>query len=177
MLSSHQGEPLASSTPVPVPVNDTRDDVISRTADTNPRFSSLPTQPLTTPTQSCRSPPARAKSPRTDLLASTPAAPASGANHTSNITGPSTGAYVCDFAGCTAPIFRTQYLLDSHAKVHSSARPHHCCVQGCPRAEGGAMPVPSAQIGNTNTHAQTISKGKSTAPDSSPCQHQRLLTS
>ncbi|KAH6952395.1 hypothetical protein BKA56DRAFT_709442, partial [Ilyonectria sp. MPI-CAGE-AT-0026] len=101
------------------------------------RFSSPPTQPLTAPTQSCRSPPARAKPPRTDLLASTPAAPASGANHTSNITGPGTGAYVRDFAGCTTPIFRTQYLLVSHVKVHSPAHPHYCPVQGCPRAEGG----------------------------------------
>ncbi|KAF4428089.1 hypothetical protein CFRS1_v010207 [Colletotrichum fructicola] len=31
----------------------------------------------------------------------------------------------------------TQYLLNSHANVHSSARPHYCSVKGCPRSEGG----------------------------------------
>ncbi|VUC19780.1 unnamed protein product [Clonostachys rosea] len=45
--------------------------------------------------------------------------------------------YVCTFAGCKAPPFQTQYLLNSHANVHSSARPHYCPVQGCPRSEGG----------------------------------------
>lgn len=48
-----------------------------------------------------------------------------------------TGNYVCNFAGCTAPPFQTQYLLNSHANVHSSARPHYCPVAGCPRSEGG----------------------------------------
>ncbi|KAL2257022.1 hypothetical protein VTK26DRAFT_766 [Humicola hyalothermophila] len=48
-----------------------------------------------------------------------------------------TGNYVCKFAGCTAPPFQTQYLLNSHANVHSSARPHYCPVPGCPRSEGG----------------------------------------
>ncbi|CAG9979022.1 unnamed protein product [Clonostachys byssicola] len=45
--------------------------------------------------------------------------------------------YVCTFAGCKAPPFQTQYLLNSHANVHSSARPHYCPVQGCSRSEGG----------------------------------------
>ncbi|KAL2135432.1 hypothetical protein VTI74DRAFT_8534 [Chaetomium olivicolor] len=48
-----------------------------------------------------------------------------------------TGAYVCKFAGCNAQPFQTQYLLNSHANVHSSARPHYCPVPGCPRGEGG----------------------------------------
>lgn len=30
-----------------------------------------------------------------------------------------------------------QYLLNSHANVHSSNRPHYCSVKGCPRSEGG----------------------------------------
>lgn len=47
------------------------------------------------------------------------------------------GGYVCTFAGCTAHPFQTQYLLNSHANVHSSARPHYCPVKGCPRSEGG----------------------------------------
>ncbi|KAK4189573.1 hypothetical protein QBC35DRAFT_138602 [Podospora australis] len=47
------------------------------------------------------------------------------------------GAYVCKFNGCTAQPFATQYLLNSHANVHSSARPHYCPVKGCPRSEGG----------------------------------------
>jgi len=45
--------------------------------------------------------------------------------------------YVCTFQGCTAAPFQTQYLLNSHANVHSSARPHYCPVKGCPRSEGG----------------------------------------
>ncbi|KAK0711288.1 hypothetical protein B0H67DRAFT_460713, partial [Lasiosphaeris hirsuta] len=45
--------------------------------------------------------------------------------------------YICKFAGCTAAPFQTQYLLNSHANVHSSARPHYCPVSGCPRSEGG----------------------------------------
>ncbi|RDA83324.1 hypothetical protein CP532_4459 [Ophiocordyceps camponoti-leonardi (nom. inval.)] len=53
------------------------------------------------------------------------------------ITNPLAGIYVCNFSGCTAPPFQTQYLLNSHANVHSSARPHYCPVQGCPRSEGG----------------------------------------
>lgn len=47
------------------------------------------------------------------------------------------GSYFCTFDGCTAHPFQTQYLLNSHANVHSSARPHYCPVKGCPRSEGG----------------------------------------
>jgi len=53
-----------------------------------------------------------------------------------SVTNPSSG-FVCSFSGCTAAPFQTQYLLNSHANVHSSARPHYCPVKGCPRAEGG----------------------------------------
>ncbi|KAK8108776.1 hypothetical protein PG984_014577 [Apiospora sp. TS-2023a] len=53
-----------------------------------------------------------------------------------NMTNP-TGNFVCKFAGCNAAPFQTQYLLNSHANVHSSARPHYCAVKGCPRSEGG----------------------------------------
>ncbi|KAH6604092.1 meiosis mei2 [Trichoderma cornu-damae] len=53
------------------------------------------------------------------------------------ITNPQVGGYVCTYDRCTAPPFQTQYLLNSHFNVHSSARPHYCPVQGCPRAEGG----------------------------------------
>lgn len=49
----------------------------------------------------------------------------------------SPGGFVCTFAGCNAHPFQTQYLLNSHANVHSSARPHYCPVKGCPRSEGG----------------------------------------
>lgn len=45
--------------------------------------------------------------------------------------------YQCDFQGCKAPPFQTQYLLNSHANVHSQARPHYCPVAGCSRSEGG----------------------------------------
>lgn len=53
------------------------------------------------------------------------------------ITSGQIGSYVCTFNGCTAHPFQTQYLLNSHANVHSSARPHYCPVKGCPRSEGG----------------------------------------
>ncbi|KAJ2895522.1 C2H2 type zinc finger protein [Zalerion maritima] len=53
-----------------------------------------------------------------------------------NMTNP-IGTFVCNFAGCKALPFQTQYLLNSHANVHSSSRPHYCPVKGCPRAEGG----------------------------------------
>lgn len=47
------------------------------------------------------------------------------------------GGFKCDHPGCTAPPFQTQYLLNSHANVHSQSRPHYCSVAGCPRGEGG----------------------------------------
>ncbi|KIH92107.1 hypothetical protein SPBR_02330 [Sporothrix brasiliensis 5110] len=47
------------------------------------------------------------------------------------------GPYKCEVPGCTAAPFPTQYLLNSHANVHSSARPHYCPVSGCPRSETG----------------------------------------
>lgn len=49
----------------------------------------------------------------------------------------STGVYICPWANCNAAPFQTQYLLNSHANVHSSARPHFCPVKGCARSEGG----------------------------------------
>ncbi|KAH8686649.1 hypothetical protein BGZ61DRAFT_533351 [Ilyonectria robusta] len=82
---------------------------------------------------------ATGETPSTDHSASTPATSTSVADRMSidGITNPQVGAYVCTFTGCTAPAFQTQYLLNSHANVHSSARPHYCSVQGCPRSEGG----------------------------------------
>lgn len=47
------------------------------------------------------------------------------------------GQYICTVDGCKAPPFQTQYLLNSHANVHSQSRPHYCPVKNCPRAEGG----------------------------------------
>ncbi|KAK0630552.1 hypothetical protein B0T17DRAFT_489969 [Bombardia bombarda] len=47
------------------------------------------------------------------------------------------GTYHCQYPGCNAPPFQTQYLLNSHANVHSSVRPHYCPVAGCSRSEGG----------------------------------------
>ncbi|KAJ5746730.1 transcriptional regulator family: C2H2 zinc finger [Penicillium odoratum] len=47
------------------------------------------------------------------------------------------GVYKCTHHGCTAAPFQTQYLLNSHANVHSSDRPHFCPVEGCPRGVGG----------------------------------------
>lgn len=53
------------------------------------------------------------------------------------ITNPQIGGFQCAYQGCTAQPFQTQYLLNSHANVHSSNRPHYCPVKGCPRSDGG----------------------------------------
>ncbi|KAH7076378.1 hypothetical protein BKA63DRAFT_281423 [Paraphoma chrysanthemicola] len=46
--------------------------------------------------------------------------------------------FKCDYPGCRAPPFHTQYLLNSHTtNVHPQHRPHYCSVTGCPRSEGG----------------------------------------
>ncbi|KAL1956860.1 hypothetical protein VTO42DRAFT_6708 [Malbranchea cinnamomea] len=47
------------------------------------------------------------------------------------------GGFKCSYPGCTAPPFQTQYLLNSHANVHSQDRPYFCPIKGCPRGEGG----------------------------------------
>lgn len=47
------------------------------------------------------------------------------------------GWFHCTYPHCTAAPFQTQYLLNSHANVHSTSRPHFCPVKGCSRAEGG----------------------------------------
>ncbi len=49
----------------------------------------------------------------------------------------SSSAFKCIHPGCTAAPFQTQYLLNSHANVHSSSRPHFCPVPDCPRGPGG----------------------------------------
>ncbi|KAI1167845.1 hypothetical protein F5B18DRAFT_333346 [Nemania serpens] len=54
-----------------------------------------------------------------------------------SMTNPQVGQFICHYQGCNAQPFQTQYLLNSHANVHSSARPHYCPVKGCPRSEGG----------------------------------------
>lgn len=46
-------------------------------------------------------------------------------------------AFKCTHPGCTALPFQTQYLLNSHANVHSSSRPHYCPITTCPRSSGG----------------------------------------
>ena len=70
------------------------------------------------------------------------------------ITNPQIGGFQCTYPGCTAQPFQTQvstfiflfkssksdvgqYLLNSHANVHSSNRPHYCSVKGCPRSDAG----------------------------------------
>lgn len=47
------------------------------------------------------------------------------------------GVFRCEHPGCTAVSFQTQYLLNSHANVHSQNRPHYCPVKDCSRSEGG----------------------------------------
>ncbi|KAL7269557.1 hypothetical protein RUND412_007779, partial [Rhizina undulata] len=52
--------------------------------------------------------------------------------------GPLSGTgFRCEFPGCSALPFQTQYLLNSHANVHSNDRPHYCSVKNCPRGKGG----------------------------------------
>lgn len=80
------------------------------------------------------------ETPNTDMSSTTPGTQGSSIMDRMSIdsmTNPPMGAFVCKFHGCTAPAFSTQYLLNSHANVHSSARPHYCPVKGCPRSEGG----------------------------------------
>ncbi|KAI1842311.1 hypothetical protein JX265_009730 [Neoarthrinium moseri] len=77
-----------------------------------------------------------AETPGTDPL-STPATSITDRMSIDNMTNPQQGTFICKFSGCNAAPFQTQYLLNSHANVHSSARPHYCPVKGCPRAEGG----------------------------------------
>lgn len=78
------------------------------------------------------------ETPNTDQSTSCGGIP-SGINRMSidGITNPQFGGFQCTFPGCTAQPFQTQYLLNSHANVHSSNRPHFCPVHGCPRSEGG----------------------------------------
>ncbi|RMD41171.1 hypothetical protein DV735_g3948, partial [Chaetothyriales sp. CBS 134920] len=46
-------------------------------------------------------------------------------------------SFKCTFKGCNATPFPTQYLLNSHTKVHSEDRPHFCPVANCRRGPGG----------------------------------------
>lgn len=48
-----------------------------------------------------------------------------------------TNNFKCTYPGCTSVPFQTQYLLNSHANVHSSSRPHFCPVAGCNRGPSG----------------------------------------
>jgi hypothetical protein len=81
------------------------------------------------------------ETPNTDHSVSTPATSTSITDRMSidGITHPQhmSGSYTCTVPGCNAAAFQTQYLLNSHMNVHSSARPHYCPVKGCPRSEGG----------------------------------------
>lgn len=84
------------------------------------------------------------ETPGTDVSGGSGSTPATTASHDrmsidgitnrETATGP---VFRCTFEGCTAPPFQTQYLLNSHANVHSQARPHYCPVKGCSRGEGG----------------------------------------
>lgn len=77
------------------------------------------------------------ETPSTDQSGSTPATVAIDRMSIDGITNPQIGGFQCTYPGCTAQPFQTQYLLNSHANVHSSNRPHYCSVKGCPRSEGG----------------------------------------
>lgn len=93
------------------------------------------------------------ETPSTDATGATPAARAHDLMSIDGITNPQIGGFQCTYTGCTAQPFQTQvsdvlansgqvltfnqYLLNSHANVHSQNRPHYCAVKGCPRSEGG----------------------------------------
>ncbi|KAB8070281.1 hypothetical protein BDV29DRAFT_36920 [Aspergillus leporis] len=84
-----------------------------------------------------------AKSPATSYPTPTDQTPGGHCERTSFNPNPQpngvvpTGSYKCRHQGCTAPPFQTQYLLNSHANVHSQDRPHFCPIEGCPRGLGG----------------------------------------
>jgi hypothetical protein len=80
-----------------------------------------------------------AETPGTDLSGSTPNGIPAGLDRMSidGITNPVVGGFQCRYPGCSAQPFQTQYLLNSHANVHSQNRPHYCPVKGCQRSEGG----------------------------------------
>jgi hypothetical protein len=106
----------------------------------NPRRPSLasegPPYPAATPHDYSSS---TTETPSTDQSGSTPACLPSTIDRMSidGITNPQIGGFQCTYPGCSAQPFQTQYLLNSHANVHSSNRPHYCPVKGCPRGEGG----------------------------------------
>jgi len=77
------------------------------------------------------------ETPSTDQSGSTPATIGIDRMSIDGITNPQIGGFQCTYPSCTAQPFQTQYLLNSHANVHSSNRPHYCSVKGCPRSEGG----------------------------------------
>lgn len=77
------------------------------------------------------------ETPSTDQSGSTPATSAASVTDPMSIDHISTPGYVCTEPGCISAPFQTQYLLNSHLNVHSSARPHYCPVPGCPRGETG----------------------------------------
>lgn len=100
----------------------------------SPRYYLPPANGIHRPPEYTRSP---TESSGPDQSIPTPAASVTDRMSIDGITNHNTPAYVCRFPGCNAPPFQTQYLLNSHANVHSSARPHYCPVPGCPRSEGG----------------------------------------
>ncbi|PYI00967.1 hypothetical protein BO78DRAFT_28165 [Aspergillus sclerotiicarbonarius CBS 121057] len=86
--------------------------------------------------------PPTAKSPATSYPTPTDQTPASTCDRSYNPPthangAVSAGTYKCRHPGCTAAPFQTQYLLNSHANVHSQDRPHFCPIDGCPRGPGG----------------------------------------
>jgi hypothetical protein len=106
----------------------------------NRRRPSVPSEgqpyPATTPAEYSSS---ATETTSTDQSGSTPAGIPAGIDRMSidGITNPQVGGFQCTYLGCGAQPFQTQYLLNSHANVHSSNRPHYCPVKGCPRGEGG----------------------------------------
>ncbi|PGH16058.1 hypothetical protein AJ79_02038 [Helicocarpus griseus UAMH5409] len=92
-------------------------------ADPSPQFTDSPSTGYPTPTELGKS-----------SCYNSPAQP----NGISTSAGPlHSSGFKCNYPGCKSEPFQTQYLLNSHANVHSQNRPYYCPVRGCPRSEGG----------------------------------------
>jgi hypothetical protein len=78
------------------------------------------------------------ETPQSDQSVHTPATPATAELMTidSTVTA-APSIFACPYPGCKVSPFPTQYLLNSHANVHSLSRPYYCSVRGCSRSIGG----------------------------------------
>lgn len=110
-----------------------------RTAPKSETSTSSAVSDVTTPSTLSHSPHSSYQAPIAQAVKAAGEADASNLpNGPLPANGPLTSStFKCTYPGCTALPFQTQYLLNSHANVHSQNRPHYCPVPGCPRSAGG----------------------------------------